>query len=75
MVVECVRMPSWSGWGVCTCRHSDAQFSRDQRVRVLEEELDFTLGTAMSPLFIEVEGCRVVVMAHLAPTVTKSWEV
>jgi hypothetical protein len=23
---------SGSGWGVCTCRHSDAQVSRDQRV-------------------------------------------
>jgi hypothetical protein len=21
---------SWSGWGVCTCRHSDAQASRDE---------------------------------------------
>jgi len=38
----------------------------------LEEELDSTLGTAMSPLFIEVEGCRAVVMAHLPLAVTKS---
>jgi len=29
----------------------------------------------MSPLFIEVEGCIAVVMAHLALAVTKSWEV
>ena len=36
---------------MCACMHSDAQVSRDQRVRVLEEELDSTLGTAMSPLF------------------------
>jgi len=28
----------------------------------------------MSPLFIEVEGCRAVVMAHLALATTKSWE-
>ena len=60
---------------MCTCRHSDAQVSRDQRVRVLEEELDSTLGTVMSPLFIEVEGCRAVVMAHLASAVMKLWEV
>ena len=61
--------------GVCTCRHSDAQVSRDQKVRVREEEIDSTLGTAMSPLYIEVEGCRTVVMAHQALAVTKSWEV
>ena len=34
VVEECVKMLSWSGWGACTCRNSDAQVSRDQRVRV-----------------------------------------
>jgi len=29
----------------------------------------------LSPLFIEMEGCRAVVMAHQALAVTKSWEV
>jgi len=29
----------------------------------------------MSPLYIEVEGCRAIVMAHQALAVTKSWEV
>jgi hypothetical protein len=46
-----------------------------QRVRVLEEERVLPWGTALSPLFIEVEGCRAVVVAHLALAVTKSWEV
>lgn len=41
----------------------------------LEEEIDSTLETTVSPLFIEVGGCRAVVMAHLALAVTKSWEV
>jgi len=60
---------------VCACRYSDAQVSRDQRVRVREEEIDSTLGTAMSPVYIEVEGCRAVVIAHQALAVTKLWEV
>jgi len=33
------------------------------------------MGTALSLLFIEVESYRVVVMAHPALAVTKSWEV
>jgi hypothetical protein len=33
-VVECVRMFLGADGGVCTCRHFDAQVSRDQRVRV-----------------------------------------
>nr|ABN08944.1 hypothetical protein MtrDRAFT_AC168204g18v2 [Medicago truncatula] len=70
-----MRQECFLGWsGVCTYRRSDAQVSRDQRVRVLEEEIDSTLGFAMSPLYIEVEGCRAVVMAHQALAVTKSWE-
>jgi len=28
----------------------------------LEEEIDSTLGTVKSPLYIEVEGCRAIVM-------------
>nr|ABN09002.1 hypothetical protein MtrDRAFT_AC171534g2v1 [Medicago truncatula] len=34
MVVECVKNASWNSEGVCTSRHSDAQVSRDHRVRV-----------------------------------------
>jgi len=33
VVVECVKSASWNG-GVCTCRRSDAEVSRDQRMRV-----------------------------------------
>jgi len=47
---------------VCTCSCSDAQVSRDQRVRGLESKECSTLGTALSPLFIEVENHRAVVM-------------
>lgn len=43
-------------------------------MRVFEEEKSSTLGTAVSPLFIEVESCRAVEEAHLALAVTKSWE-
>jgi hypothetical protein len=66
---------SWSGWGVCTCRHSDAQVSRDSESEGFRGRKSSTLRTALSPLFIEVEDCRVVVVAHLALTVTKSLEV
>ena len=66
---------SWSGWGVCTCRHSDAQVSRDSESEGFSGRKSSTLGTALSPLFIEVEGCRAVEEAHLALAVTKSWEV
>jgi len=38
-------------------------------------ERDSTLGAARSPLYIEVGECRAVVIAHVCPTVTKSWEV
>jgi len=41
----------------------------------LERKKCSTLGTALSPLFIEVESCRAVVTAHQALAVTKSWEV
>ena len=34
-----------------------------------------TLGTALSPLYIEVEGCKIVVIAHHALAVMKLWEV
>jgi len=37
--------------------------------------VDSTLGTVKSPLYIEVEGYRAVVMEHMGPAVTKSWEV
>jgi len=33
------------------------------------------LGTARSPLYIEVSECRAVVMTHVCPVVMKSWEV
>jgi hypothetical protein len=33
-VVKCVRMLLGADEGVCTCRHSDAQVSRDQIMRV-----------------------------------------
>jgi len=50
----------WTKWGVCTCRHSDAQVSR-----VLEWgrecERDSTLEAARSLIFIEVGECRTVV--------------
>jgi hypothetical protein len=39
------------------------------------ERIDSTFGTVMSPLYIEVGGCRAVVMAHVCLVVTKSWEV
>jgi len=45
---------------VCTSRHSDAQVSRGQK-----------LGFK-SLLYIEVGECRVVVKAHVYPSVTKS---
>jgi len=35
----------------------------------------FYLGTALSPLFIEVDRYKAIVMAHPALEVTKSWEV
>jgi len=34
VVVECLKNASWNGEGVCTCRRSDAQVSRDQRMKV-----------------------------------------
>jgi len=37
MVLECVKNASWNDGGMCTCRHSDAQVSRDQRVRFKRE--------------------------------------
>jgi len=40
-----------------------------------KERIDSTLGTVTSPLYIEVGGCRAVVMAHVCLAVTKSWEV
>lgn len=40
-----------------------------------EEEIDSALGTVKSPLYIEVEGCRAIVMAQMGLAVTKSWEV
>jgi hypothetical protein len=65
----------WSGWGVCTCRHSDAQVSKGSESEGFRERKSSTLWTALSPLFIEVEGCRAIEEAHLALAVTKSWEV
>jgi len=38
-------------------------------------ERDSTLEAARSPLFIEVGECKVVVMAHVCPAVTKSEKV
>ena len=64
----------WNGRGVCTCRHSDAQVSRGQKWG-FRSERDSTLGTARSPLYIEVSECRAVVMTHVCPVVMKSWEV
>jgi len=40
-----------------------------------ESERDSTLEAARSLLFIKVGECRAVVMAHVCPTVTKSWKV
>jgi hypothetical protein len=65
----------WSGWGVCTCRNSDAQVSRDSESEGFRGRKSSTSGTALSPLFIEVEDYRAVVVAHLALAVTKLWEV
>jgi len=47
-------------WGGCTCKHSDAQVTRGHKWG-LRDERDFTLGTAMSPLYKEVDVCRAVV--------------
>jgi hypothetical protein len=57
---------------VCTCRHSDAQVSKDSESEGLRGRKSSTLGTASSPLFIEAEDCRAVEEAHLALAVTKS---
>ena len=69
MVVECFKNTSLY---LQSLRRSSQWRSESEG---LEEEFDSTLGTAMSPLYIEVEGCRAVVMAHLALVITKSWEV
>jgi len=70
MCLEC----SWNDMGVCTYRHSDAQVSRDQRVRV-KRGRRFYLGDCYESLIFRGGGCRAVVMAHQALVVTKSWEV
>jgi hypothetical protein len=46
--------------GVCTCRHSDAQV-RKRSEWGFREKMDSTLGTAKSPLYIEVGVYRAVV--------------
>ena len=45
---------------MCTCRHFDAQVSRGQKWG-FRENRGSTLGTARSPLYIEVGVCRAVV--------------
>jgi len=72
-VVE-MRQLSAETAGVCICRRSDAQVSRGQEWR-FRSERDSTLEAPRSLLYIEVGECRVVVMAHVYPSVTKSWEV
>lgn len=57
--------------GVYTCRHSNTQVSRGQEWG-FRSERDFTLEAPKSLLYIEVGECRVVVMAHMYPSVTKS---
>jgi len=57
----------------CTCRHSDAQFSRGLEWGF--EKKNSTFEAERSLLFIEVGECRVVVMAHVCPAVTKLEEV
>ena len=59
--------------GGSTCRHSESQVSRDQRMR-FRGRVDSTMGTIKSSLYIEVSGYISVVMAHVGPAVTKSWE-
>jgi len=49
-----------NGGGVCTCRHSDAQISKRSKWG-FREKINYTLGTTMSPLFIEVGVCRAIV--------------
>jgi len=44
--------------GACTCRRSDAQVSKDQRMRVLEGKKCSILRIAKSPLYIEVEAAK-----------------
>ena len=54
---------------VCARRHSDAQVSQELGFR---SKRDSTLEALMSLLYIEVSECRVVVMTHVYPSVTKS---
>jgi len=74
MVVECVKNTLGTAEG---CVPADTPTLKSVEIREwgLRGEEDSTLGTSTSPLYIEVEGCRVVVMAHQALAVTKSWEV
>jgi len=46
--------------GVCTCRHSDTQVNKRSECG-FKEKIDSTLGTAKSPICIEVGVCRAVV--------------
>jgi len=61
----------WTEWGVCTCRHFDAQVSSGSKWG-FESGRDSTLEVMRNLLFIEVGECRAVVMAQVCPTVTKS---
>jgi len=50
----------WIEWGVCTCRHSDAELSRVLKWG-WECERDSTFEASRSLLFIEMGECRAVV--------------
>jgi len=73
-VVECIKNASWNGGG-CVPAGTPTLKSVEIKERGFIGRVDSTLGIVKSPLYIEVDGCRAVVMAHLCPVVTKSWEV
>ena len=50
MVVECVRIALGTAGG-CTCRHSDTQVSRDQRVRVKRRRRFYVGDCYESPIY------------------------
>jgi len=61
----------WTEW---RCVHADTLTLKSVEVQNggFESERDSTLEVARSLLFIEVDECRAVVMAHVCLAITKS---
>jgi len=74
VVVEYVKSSSWNGGGYVPIGAPTLKLA-EIREWGFRGKIDSTLGTSKSPLYIEVEDWIAVVMAHLGPAVTKSWEV